>query len=141
MSQLLDQFLASVHDFNACETAADYQNLIDYYDLNATVTEVDTPTNTHGVGVHPPKPGNQDIVDYLSTSQPARWPRFWPTQIIETPTNSDTAATASLDGLAIYFDSAKTASATSFVLRFHFDYIRNTKRDWVVERGSGNRVL
>jgi len=142
MSQLLTQFFASVHEFNACKSPGDYQNLKRYYNKDATAYEVDPPNTKHGKGVTAGKDGNQDIVDYLALTQPALWPRFWPTQIKETPTNSDTALNASLDGLAIYFDSAETAPATSFVIKFHFDYTRTlTTDDWLVITGSGNQVL
>src|SRR6516162_9070594 len=88
MSQLLTQFFASVHEFNACKSPGDYQNLKRYYNKDATAYEVDPPNTKHGKGVTAGKDGNQDIVDYLALTQPALWPRFWPTQIKETPTNS-----------------------------------------------------
>jgi hypothetical protein len=146
MSQLLTQFFASVHEFNNCKTAADYQNLKRYYDRDATAYEVDPPNNPHGF-LDPRKPkgvdGHQAIIDYLANTQPALWPRFWPSlpTITETP-YSDTLTAASLDGLATYFDCTRNpppprANATPFVIYFHFEFTRLDIRSlWLVKVGK-----
>jgi hypothetical protein len=47
MSQLLDDFRRAVDAFNACQKAADYQNLTLYSDTNARISEVDPPHTAH----------------------------------------------------------------------------------------------
>jgi hypothetical protein len=152
MSQLLTQFFASVHEFNNCKTAAHYKNLKRFYDRSATAYEVDPPNNPHGL-LDPQRPagvdGNQLIVDYLANTQPALWPRFWPSlpTITETPANSDdTAIAASLDGSATYFDCTTNppplgANTTPFVINFHFEFKRPDPGSlWLVTLAVGKRV-
>jgi hypothetical protein len=141
MSQLLTRFFVSVHDFNNCTTAVDYQKLIQYYDRDATLYEVDPPNNPHGF-LDPRKPanvdGNQAIVDYLAKYQPALLPRFWPSlqTIIETP-YSDGLNVATLEGLATYFDRTTNPNTTPFVIYFHFEYTRADPNSlWFVKIGK-----
>jgi hypothetical protein len=134
MSQLLTRFFAAVHDFNACQTKGDYQNLKKYYDPDAELREVDPPYKKHT--------GRDNIIKYLRKTQPRLLPRFWPSlpTIIETPANSDTATAASLDGSATYFDCTTTApraNRTPFVINFHFEFKRpDTGSLWLVTVGK-----
>lgn len=136
MSQLLAQFFAAVHEFNNCKTAADYQNLKKFYDVHAELSEVDPPYAKHT--------GRDNIIRYLGDTQPALWPRFWPSlpTITETPKNSDTAIAASLDGSATYFDCTTNpppprANTTPFVIDFYFKFKRlNTGSLWLVTVGE-----
>jgi hypothetical protein len=149
MSQLLTRFLASVHEFNYCKNAADYLNLIVYYHPNATLYEVDPPYRPHGA-MDPTKPagvaGNRAIVDYLANSQPALWPRFWPSLPISETANSDNLTVASLDGSATYSDCTNPnrpqgAITTPYTIKFHFEFTRkDTLSPWLVTFGNGYRV-
>jgi hypothetical protein len=133
MSQLLNQFFAAVHDFNACQTKDDYQNLEKYYDPHAELSEVDPPHKKHT--------GRDKIIKYLRETQPALLPRFWPSLPTITETaNSDAATAASIDGSATYFDcttAAPGANTTPSVINFHFEFKRpNTGSRWLVTVGK-----
>ena len=137
MSQLLTKFLESVAAFNACKTAADYNALGPYYDLNATLSTVDPPLKSYTP--------RADILAYLSGTQSAKCPRFWPhlNTISETP-NSDAKTSASLDGVATYVDCTMYpppagAYTTPVVINFHFKFTRpnsNPTTPWMVTVGS-----